>query len=283
MTHRPLPHLSLVPALCLSAAAAGCIPLGESESPPKGATELTLRWAIQDVSGAPIACPSPFSTIQVLAQSIPPDDAAAVAGPPFTATFDCAAGTGAMTLYTSGVVPHDGENSSGDPITSWVSGRYDVVVQITEATGEVVQSESFRHEVDLTTGPKTVETTIYPRGGFVLNHWALYSPTAGSFVSTCAAVRVDTIELRYRPFGEDTAPLTVDRYPCMSVAEGFPVAGTFNIANGLSRPLSAGDYVGEIVALDNGAVVGSTTWNANVRDGNRLTENTFNSIDIPGR
>lgn len=280
-----MPHRFLLPALSLSlslSAATGCIPLGGGGDPsPEGPTELTLRWAIREVDGTAISCPSPFSTIQVLAQSIPPDDLPA--GPPFAAMFDCAAGTGAMTLYTSGVVPHDVENSIGDPVTSGVSGRYNVVVQITEATGEVVQSESFVQEVDLTTGPRTVEATIYPHGGFVLNHWALRSPTAQSFVSTCGAVGVDTIELRHRPFGEDTAPLTVDRFPCMAVADGFPVSGTFNIGNGLSRPLAAGNYVGEIVALDGGAVVGSAGWNANIQDGNRLTENTFNSIDIPGR
>jgi hypothetical protein len=269
-----------VPALCLSASAAGCIPISEDESPPEGATELALRWAVNDVSGAPTACPSPFSTIQVLAQAIPPDDG--VAGPPFAAKFDCAAGTGAMTLYTSGTVSHDREDALGQPLVSTVSGRYTVVVQITEATGEIVQSESFRHEVDLTTGPRTVATTIYPHGGFVLNHWALYSPVGGVHVSTCAAVGIDTIELRYRPFGEDTAPLIVDRYPCMSAAEGFPVSGTFNIANGLSRPLRAGNYTGEIVALDKGVVAGRTSWNADVKDGNALTENTFNTIPIEG-
>jgi hypothetical protein len=127
---------------------------------------------------------------------------------------------------------------------------------ITDPTGEnqFVVSHTVPVTLDV---DKTVDLTIYPTAGFSVMHWELRSAATGEFTS-CAAVQIDAIEYRYRPFDDPEAPLIADRWPCTNVEPLYPYVGSFDAGNGMTRALPLGPYIGTLVAIRGGVDVSST-------------------------
>jgi hypothetical protein len=88
---------------------------------------LTANWSLKKADGTSDACLTNYNKVKVVAQGYT-KGLDSHSGEPIVQVFDCQAGTGTLSLQTSGDAPASNATD--------LSGIYDVTVTITEATGE---------------------------------------------------------------------------------------------------------------------------------------------------
>jgi hypothetical protein len=149
---------------------------------------VTTTWKIQKVDGTPVGCNASFSGIVMHVMSYTKH----LGGQEeeLTQLFDCAAGSGTMTLPLSG----DFDSPRGFTAQD-VSGKYDVWISQTDSAGEVARQTSKPVlEVDLTTGDKSVTNTLYEDGGYWGGSWDFFGTQVTERFS-CAASGVEAVKM----------------------------------------------------------------------------------------
>jgi hypothetical protein len=216
---------------------------------------LTVNWSIQKVDGTVLPCSTDFPNMLVHVQSY--SDTLGANEEDITKLFDCSAGQGTWSLPLSGDM--ENPNRSGFSSTN-VNGKYDVWVSQSEATGTVVRQSAFpTYYVDLTTGDKTVTSTLYENGGYYGLYWGLRSlATSGGF--DCAQAAIDTVRLTIT--NKTTSVPAVTTYPCLqdegrNIHEVGKIQGERRLVT--IGPLQQGTYTAKVEGLlANGTVVGVT-------------------------
>lgn len=240
---------------------------------------LTVNWSIENVDGTVLPCSSNYDQMQIHVQAY----AETVNGneEDIWKMFDCSAGQGSWSLPLSG--DQEDPNRAGFPSTN-VTGKYDVWIAQTEATGTVVNQTSIpTYYVDLTTGDKTVESTLYEDGGYYGLYWGLASLASGSSFD-CAPAAVATVRLTVTSLA--TNETTVTTYPCVH-DEGRNIHAAGKIL-GEQRlvtigPLEQGTYTAQVEGLlEDGTVVGvSDPENGNYPAADDFTIGDQTSLNLP--
>lgn len=246
-----------------------CLPLAGSptdEDEPANPRTLTVHWTLRNPDGSVAACPAGFGTLGLYSEP-------ATSSGGFTDLFPCASqGTFERTLYTQGL------HQWGEGLVTEYAPEYTEVLYLTDPTGEVERAVSLGTPIDLAAGDGTIDIDLYPDAGLGVMTWELASGVGGR-VHSCAAVEIDTIEYRYRPFEDEAAPLTTDRWPCTSVDPVFTFDDSIYTGNGRMRMLPPGNYVGTIVALRGGVEIAiDDDVHMEVRTGNAVTERTTSLV-----
>lgn len=247
---------SLVLSLCLAA----CLPL-----PPEHTYDderhVTVDWRLKGPDDTSGRCPSGYDT--VLIEACVTEDLYAC----FTATAPCdASGSQNLTVYTSGRYRPDEDSSFWD-----LTSQYWIYMSLTDPTGEK-HSSSAATKVDLASGDKTVEASLYPEAGFLRLRWNLTSAVSGNSASTCGELDVDEIELAYAKHTSSDPPLNLHvRWPCTNRVTTDPDADF--PGDGDTPALAPGSYIGDVIAYRGGVAVGryeDTTFT--IEDRNEVTE-----------
>lgn len=231
-------------SMVLSLTLAGCLPL-PPEHTYDDERDVTVEWTLAGPGGSAGQCPAGYDT--VLVEACVQEDLYQC----FTATAACdTSGSQTVTVYTSGRYRPDDESSFWE-----LTPQYWVYMSLTDPTGETRHTSSVPAMVDLASGDKTVDATLYPEAGFVRVEWNLTSAASGNTAASCSEYDIDEIELAYAKYTSSDPPLTeMVRWPCTNRATIGPDAR--GVGDGDSPALAVGSYIGDAIAYRNGTEVG---------------------------
>ncbi len=231
-------------ALVLSLSIAACLPL-PPEHTYADERSITVAWTLNGPNDDAGRCPAGYDTI--LVEACTNEDLYEC----FRATTACdATGAQSVQVYTAGRYRPD------DDSAFWELGpQYWVYLSLTDPTTETKHTSSMPVRVDVSSGDKRVESTLYPEAGFLRLDWRLTSAASGNEAVDCAEYGVDEIELQYAKHTSSEPVLDKNaRWPCANRVTSDPDASF--LGDRYSPALAPGSYIGDAVAYRNGAEVG---------------------------
>ncbi|RYZ41556.1 MAG: hypothetical protein EOO71_11615 [Myxococcaceae bacterium] len=217
--------------------------------------KVSATWSLKKADGSADVCPTNYGKVKISAQGYALNEI--TTGDPFEQVFDCAAGAGSIDLQISGDEEGvcDDTGSCSRSAANDLSGKYEITVWLTEASGQTHYIPSFSKVVDVSKGDQSVSLEIYPNASFRFYQWRFQGKSTGQELG-CSAAGVDTLKVTTtRTMTLEGEPVsnpkvTVNTYPCASDSKDAEYFGA------LSSPLEYGIYTTKVEAFTGSQRVG---------------------------